>query len=142
MVNSVNGAKAPLSQSAAKPAAAKAAEAKPAAPAGDTLSLSSASNGSEAGKTVTIDGKTYVLKDTEKTKRKWPLWEKLTTFIPTGALGLVGGYLGLAGASLASPMGAFTLGSAALVGGGLAVGAGLGLGLGRIGSWIGRKIAG
>lgn len=146
MLNSVQN-KAAVPPAATKPAAAKAAEPQAVAPAGDTLSLSRAAEASsEAGKTVTIDGKTYVLKESDPAakpaKRKWPLWEKLATFVPTGLVGLLGGYITLSGVAMMSPTGAFTLGMGGLLAAGVALSAGVGFGIGRALSWVGRKVAG
>ncbi len=121
----------PVAAPAAKPAAnpaAKPAAATTARPAGDTLAISAKAT-APAQKTVVIDGKEFELR--EKGKRKWPLWEKITTFGATGVGAIAGIPIGAFCAIGVDFSGAFTPASTLAFAIGLLACAGIGYLTGR-----------
>ncbi len=124
-----------------KPAAPS--QAKPAAPtSGDSLALSvTAKATAPQQKTVVIDGKEYELRE-KGGKKKWPLWEKITTFGATGLGTVVGGMATIAMAAPMSPTGAMSPAIWAFIAIGVGISAVSSYGAGRLLSKIGHGVAG
>lgn len=133
----------PVAKPLVRPAApATARPVAPAAPAGDALALSvTAKATAPEQKTVVIDGKEYELRE-KGGKKKWPLWEKVTTFGVTGLGTVVGGLATIAMSAPMSPTGAMSPAIWAFIGIGVAISAASSYGVGRLLSKVGHGIAG
>lgn len=111
-------------------------------PAGDSLALSATAKATAPEqKTVVIDGKEYELRE-KGGKKKWPLWEKITTFGTTGLGTVVGGMATIAMAAPMSPTGAMSPAIWAFIGIGVAISAASSYGVGRLLSKVGHGVAG
>lgn len=127
---------------ATRPAAAPKAADKPAAnviPTGDSVSFTPKATAPEQ-KTVVIDGKEYEIRE-KAGKKKWPLWEKITTFGITGVGTIVGGMATLAMAAPMSPTGAMSPAIWAFIGIGTAISLASSYGVGRLASKIGHGVS-
>lgn len=126
---------APIARAAAPAAAPATKAAEVARPAGDAIALSATAKAAAPGKTVVIDGKEYELREKD-VKKKWPLWEKVTTFGITGVGTVMGFMTTVAMAAPMSPTGAMSPAIWAF----LAIGTGISLassyGVGRLASKI------
>jgi hypothetical protein len=120
-------------QAAAKPAAKPVENARP---VGDSIALSaSAKATAPAQKTVVIDGKEYEIREKD-VKKKWPLWEKITTFGVTGLGTVVGGMATIAMAAPMSPTGAMNPTIWAFIAIGVGISAASSYGVGRLASKV------